>query len=163
MTTLSAPQTDVSLLRRASYVLVAKNAVKENPFIGTGPGTFPLIYQYSTFASAFAEDSSGYARSAHNTYLEVVVGTGILGLGVFFIIIIWAFIHLYRIHKHLKNDDVIQAALVRSIAWSLVAFLTALMFSSQLYHKYIWLLLGLSFVVDHIPVVTTSKDEIASP
>lgn len=150
ITTLSAPQTDTSLQRRASYVVVAKDAVKQNPVIGTGPGTFPFIYERSIFASAFAEDATGYARSAHNTYLEVVVGTGVLGLLIFIAAIIYAFGDLYRAHRRFKRDHPRTAALIRSTAWAFMAFLMALLFASQLYHKYVWLFIGLATAANRI-------------
>lgn len=150
LASLSAPQIDTSLQRRASYFVVAKAAVKKHPVIGTGPGTFPFIYQHSSFAAAFAEDATGYARSAHNTYLEVVVGTGLIGLIFFLSIILYAFTELYRAHKRVKLSDPHLAALIRSIAWAFIAFLMALMFSSQIFHKYIWLLIGLSVIAGRV-------------
>jgi O-antigen ligase len=84
MVTLFQPSEDGSLQRRASYIRVAWESVKRDPFLGSGPGTFAYRYAESKYAPAFAENAMDYNRAAHNTYLEILVGQGVLGLTAFF-------------------------------------------------------------------------------
>jgi O-antigen ligase len=162
LSTLTSPQTDTSLLRRSSYLLAAKDAIGKNPFIGAGPGTFPLIYQQSSYASAFAESAFDYARSAHNTYLEVAVGTGGTGRVLFFGLLFSAFAALYRAHNQAKSDDPAKAAFIRTIGWAFLAFLLALVFVSQLYHKYIWLLFGMALASNRMTVNHPLEEKVFS-
>ena len=147
MQTLNTPQTDSAIQRRASYIYVAWEAFKKNPILGSGPGSFPLIYQNSLYATALGTEESGYARAAHNAYLEVLVGTGLLGLVLFGTILIYAFRGLYIAQRKLKQAGrLIDSAYIRSIGYSLSSFLASLLFLSGPYRKYVWLLVGLSIV-----------------
>ena len=146
MTTLTSPQTDLSLMRRASYITVAMEAVKASPVLGSGPGCFPLIYQNSIYASAFYSGKSGEtgARAAHNTFLEIVAGTGILGLTIFLSTVFLCFKYLYVAQSRCKQWNKFEAAYIRALGYSFISFLVSFLFLSDLYHKYIWLFLGLS-------------------
>jgi len=158
MKTLSIPQVDISLSRRVSYIYVSWEAFKKNPLLGSGPGTFPMIYRNSLYATAFGTEESGYARAAHNTYLEVLVGTGLLGLILFCSILGYAFRCLYIAQKRFKQAGrFIDAAYIRSISYSLFSFLTSILFLSNLYHKYIWFLLGLSIIALKLTEERTSE------
>ncbi len=45
---------DESLGRRASYIVVGSQMIRENPILGSGPGTFPLHYAPTGYAKAFS-------------------------------------------------------------------------------------------------------------
>jgi O-antigen ligase len=58
---------------------------KHYPLVGTGLGNFLVVYpQYAGFSPKF----HGFVRSPHNTYLNVLVDLGILGLVLFLIAIV---------------------------------------------------------------------------
>lgn len=151
MQTLLTPQADTSLTRRASYIQVAKEAVVYDPVIGSGPGSFPQIYMNSIYATALATKASGFVRAAHNTYLEIVVGTGFLGLGLFLYTLFIGIKNFFNTQKHLKTlEKYSEASYVRALAYSFISLLFSFMFLSAVYRKYLWLFLGLSAVVAYI-------------
>ena len=58
---------------------------KHYPWVGTGLGNFVIVYQqYAGYSPKF----HGFARNPHNTYLDVLVELGILGLVLFLIAIV---------------------------------------------------------------------------
>jgi O-antigen ligase len=68
--------------------LVGLEVIKRYPVIGTGLENFSVAYgQVAGYAHVFP--SHGYAREAHNTYLEVWGDMGVVGL-VFFIAAVWS-------------------------------------------------------------------------
>ena len=146
MRSLSTPQIDMSLMRRASYIQVAKKAIMHKPFIGSGPDTFPALYEKSMYSIAFYTKQSGYTRAAHNTYLEIVVGCGILGLAFFLYTLCLSLRYFYKVQYNLRFYDEKQAAYVRSLAYSFISILFSFLFLSAVYLKYLWLFLGLSAV-----------------
>jgi putative inorganic carbon (HCO3(-)) transporter len=92
----SVSRADESIGARMSYLYIGWHAFKENPILGAGPGTFKEIYSRTPYALQFHEpatsdeplSSKSFRRYAHNTYVEVLVGTGLLGLAAFCTIII---------------------------------------------------------------------------
>jgi len=150
MASITSPQTDLSLSRRASYLKVTWDAIKKNPLIGWGPGAFPYIYRNSSYAVAFATKESGYARKAHNTYLEVIVGTGTLGLALFLSTLFLSFRGFYKSQKLFRNLTNIDSGLIRAFIYSFLSLCLAIVFLSSLYHKYIWLFIGLSAAAENI-------------
>lgn len=77
--TLLADEQDVSLRRRTAYIKVGLDSFMENPIFGTGTGTFPKIWVKSKEVLYFKITE----RPTHNTYLDVLVSTGIIGLLIF--------------------------------------------------------------------------------
>lgn len=151
MQTLMTPQADLSLTRRASYIQVAKEAVIYDPLIGSGPGTFPFIYMNSRYAAALATKASGFARAAHNTYLEILVGTGFIGLALFLSALFSGIKTFFSTQKYLKRRaKYCDASYVRALAYSSISLFFSFLFLSGVYRKYLWLFLGLSVVVAHL-------------
>lgn len=66
--------------------------IKDRPLLGTGIGTFKL--NYFDYQAEFLKDNPEYtkywthAREAHNEYLQMAAEIGIVGLGIFLLIII---------------------------------------------------------------------------
>jgi O-antigen ligase len=139
---------DFSLDRRLSYLFVARDAFLEKPLIGWGTGTFMHIYEQSDEVRAFFREGYTNRRKAHNTYLEFLIGSGIIGLGLFILMITAALrnfnqaIHAFQLAGETK--PAIQTATFRTAFLSLLLFL--LLFS-DIYHKYLLLSLGVSCAV----------------
>lgn len=148
--TLAQPGVDRSLQRRGSYYFVAMDSLKQDFLLGAGPGTFTALYEDSIFSMAFSEDGAEFARSAHNTYLEVLTETGILGLGCLLWTLglsLWTFFSAVRAGPDDRNPD---GAFIKSIGYSMAAFMMSAFFFSNLQHKYIWMFVGLAMVTRRI-------------
>lgn len=83
--------TDAALDRRAAYLEVAGDVLWERPFLGHGTDTFKRLWIDSEQTRWFAMEE----RPAHNTYAEVLVGTGLIGLAAF-LMLLWVTYSNYR-------------------------------------------------------------------
>lgn len=138
---------DASLNRRASYVGVAMAAIVEHPVVGSGPNVFQELYQQSDVTRMFTAHHERRKRRAHNTYLEVLVGTGVIGLGLFLAIYYTALRDLGRAQAAFAAGGAPLTADLMA-CWRIGFFLLAvfLFTASDLYHKYVLLTLGVSQV-----------------
>ncbi|KAA8740720.1 O-antigen ligase family protein [Pseudomonas koreensis] len=141
---------DESLGRRASYIVVGGQMIRENPLLGSGPGTFPLHYATTGYAKAFSANRKigDLYRRAHNTYLEIfselgipagLLFVGMLGLGLYNLIRARAAWMLRR--------DWQQADLMTHLGVSFLSLTLFLMFLSAPNQKYLWIMLALTSVL----------------
>jgi len=137
---------DSSLKRRTAYIEIGWESFLRSPLLGTGPGTFKDIYPFSQKAAEFKSDrESQLRRHAHNGYLELLVGTGILGLAVFLIILLKALRKFTRSkRRYLKLGQEELASLTGCYRASLVSLILYLTVGSIIYHKQLLLALALS-------------------
>ncbi|MBY5923321.1 O-antigen ligase family protein [Ferrimonas balearica] len=132
---------DKSLSRRSSYLVVGWDSFKEAPLLGHGPGTFPERYVRSEEAKTFSRKGKSDRRFAHNSYVEVLVGSGLLGFMLFLAI-------QYRGYQDLRTSERLwqarqqweQADLVASYRIMFITLLAYLTIFSDTHHKY-WLLI----------------------
>jgi O-antigen ligase len=141
---------DESLGRRASYIVVGSQMIRENPLLGSGPGTFPLHYATTGYAKAFSANRKigDLYRRAHNTYLEIfselgipagLLFVGMLGLGLYNLI-------RARAAWMLRRDSY-QADLMTHMGVSFLSLTLFLMFLSAPNQKYVWIMLALTSVL----------------
>lgn len=143
---------DESISSRRSYLEVGWGIVRANPVLGIGPDGFRFTYarthhgmersQWAPFPSDPGE------RYAHNTYMEVVAGTGLLGLAAFGAGIALALrnfqiaISLWRL-----RGDTEMESLARAYRLSFCVVLLGFLVLSVPYLKYFWMCLALSEVL----------------
>ncbi|KWT82979.1 O-antigen ligase family protein [Candidatus Magnetominusculus xianensis] len=144
---IANPQADVSIDRRSTYLVVGLESFYRHPIIGTGLGTFRDIYSESTYARKFAKEGSTNRRYAHNTYLEYLVGTGILGAVLFVCLIVMAARNYIDARKNfLSKGDFEGASFAGTYLFSFVVLMIYLFIYSDPFHKFLLLSLGLSQV-----------------
>ncbi len=138
---------DRSLGRRTSYVVVGMRLFGEHPLFGAGPGCFPVYYSQSGFATAFSEGMSDpeIFRRAHNTYLELLAETGIVGFGAFALLAVAGLLNFHRARlQALKQGDKEHGNEIAHMGATYFALVIFLLFLSATQHKYFWILLALS-------------------
>ena len=140
--------TDKSMGRRTSYLYVAWDSFKENPILGTGPGTFPDIYATTDYARKFTSPNKSPRRFAHNSYLEIMVGSGLLGLLTFLFSMGSAFINFFQAQaKFFRAGDLKATALVKTFKISFTGLCIYLMVFSEPLHKHLLVMLVMSQVM----------------
>jgi putative inorganic carbon (HCO3(-)) transporter len=146
-------RSDESIGARMSYLYVGWHAFKEKPLLGAGPGTFKEIYSGTPYALQFHETTAGeeplssksFRRYAHNTYMEVLVGTGLLGLAVFLAILILTLKNFQTAKNNFKlSGKKDMASLVGAYRISFISILSYFFLISAIQHKYFWIALALS-------------------
>jgi O-antigen ligase len=138
-------ETDPSISRRVSYLQAAWEPFRERPLLGAGPGTFSELYSQSLYGAKFGSAATNYRRDAHNTYVEVLIGSGLAGLACFLALVARALANFRGAVRRFKEaGDRADELLTRSYLIIFVTTLVFLLFISNLYMKYFWILLALS-------------------
>jgi O-antigen ligase len=152
---------DQSVRARATEMRAALLAVESHPFLGLGPGGFPLHYQeYALQVGGEVHEHVKFGpdkgqepeRQAHDLYLSVATDNGGIGLVVFLAIIFVTMRSLLRARREsLAAEDASTAALASGYVLAILGFMTAGIFLSLAYERYYWLLLALATALVRAP------------
>ncbi|MBA3009089.1 MAG: O-antigen ligase family protein [Desulfobacula sp.] len=155
---LLSEEQDTSIQRRTAYIKVGIQSFFDHPLLGTGTFTFPQVWLDSreTLFFKMAE------RGAHNTYLDTLVGMGIIGLMIFLGL-------LSRIFRDfitaIQNFDLVNDLDMKDMASAyLVSFLTVLAYcllKTLIDHKFFILSISISQVLYFIS--KNKKDRLYGP
>ena len=99
-TLVSDNSQDKSLDRRSSYVKVAIDAIEDRPLIGWGTDVFKKVWVRSEETRWFKMEE----RPAHNTYLEVAVGSGFTGLIIFLLLMAQTYFNFHSAEKAIDES-----------------------------------------------------------
>jgi O-antigen ligase len=160
---ITQTSSDISIARRLSYTGIAWKSFKEHPILGTGPGSFPEVYAHS--GTPYKYVSEDYRRAAHNVYLEILVGTGILGLASFLIILLASLKDIFRARKRLilkgpKN----LLSLFDAYLLSFISLLVFFYMISLLYNKYLWMMIAMAYIMTAlVEKIETASQEPDTP
>jgi O-antigen ligase len=128
---------DPTLFRRTTYLAIGLDLFQQSPLWGIGPGNFP--YHYVGDEYRFMPGRTPVMRELHNTYLDVAVELGAIGLALFLVMVGTAVAEVRRAFSTQQQ----AAALALMLA--LVGLLVASFFMPNKDMRYLWLLLGLAF------------------
>ena len=134
---------EASTERRSTYTPYAIQLFLEKPVIGLGLGGFAKSYSQSEYR--FLRGEEDVRRVAHNMYLEFAVGTGLLGLIPFIMLLVSTMLGLQRAIREAPSS--LYRDMAQTIQASLLTFLLVGFFSSSQYDKPLWLLISLAVVV----------------
>jgi len=152
---------DLPMRRRASYLLAAREMVADRPIFGSGPDTFSLLYPQTELGRGFRRKGETGERDAHNTYVEVLVGSGILGLTAFLALLFYCLRSFIQAQKAFLASGRAQMALL-TVAYriSYLTLLIYLLIFSEVTHKYLLLALAVSQIALRLSQ-SPSKPEMA--
>ncbi len=139
---------DFPMRRRASYLAVTPELVADRPLLGSGPDTFAPRYAETETGRSFKRKSDKSAkRDAHNTYIEVLVGSGIIGLVLFLSILIYSLKSFNLAQRQFSAKGWSQMALLTTAyRTSYLTLLVYLLILSEVNHKYLLVSLAVSQV-----------------
>jgi O-antigen ligase len=145
-----------STSRRTTYMLFGLEVIQENPILGIGLDSFSSAYAQSEY-QYMGSDSDG--RIAHNTYLEFLVGTGVLGFLIFTGLIAVSLNSSMIIGRDYQRDFI--RLLGRGLFAGIVGYFTVAFFLSQQYEKTLWLLFAFVVLVQRFYKQTPAQRETA--
>jgi putative inorganic carbon (hco3(-)) transporter len=142
---------DESTRSRTTEMLSAGLAFLDHPLLGVGPGAFPDYYQrYARrIGIEVRETQSGPdkgelpRRESHDIVLGVAADLGLAGLAVFGGVIVLTVRGLLRARRRAGPE---LANVADSLLLALVAYLTAGLFLTLAFERYLWLLVALAGV-----------------
>lgn len=126
----------------------------ENPVIGLGLDCF----------ASYSGRKWGIWFPPHNTYLQVLSETGIVGFTLLFMIIIYTFKNLLEARKYLKKYQ-IKAPFIEYSIYSVSSYyfiyIIVSIFGIELYNNFWWITGGLSIVI--LRIVKIKTENIKAP
>ena len=143
----------MSTYNRAGIIYSSLNSIYENPFIGRGLGStvgqkFPND-QYALFSREAQkmgkkldiDIGKTFGRETHNTFLQVAVDLGLIGLFLYFILLfmIWKKRMLYE----KLADNYLLSLYGNGIITAFVFLTICSIFSSVFFVKQTWVIIGL--------------------
>lgn len=136
--------TEHSTERRVSYIVFGAQLVSEQPILGAGYRTFSRLYPQSEFAffDNPLTDTQRF-RIAHNTYLELTVGIGFLGLAIYLLLFVVAIRDLNRVVRQAERGTLLWAA-GSAFQLGLISLMITSAFLSIEHFKITWVSIALS-------------------
>ena len=136
---------DNAVGRRITYLIVGWREFIKAPFLGHGTGTFRELYSKTIYAAKYARKGHTLRRYAHNTYLEILIGTGITGLIIFLLVLRRAFKNFWVAAKvFIQNNQKNETEIIYAYIFSFASVSLYLLIFSDIYHKYMLLSIALS-------------------
>jgi O-antigen ligase len=132
---------------RTDIWTVAWRMVQDQPVTGVGVGNFQTAsIHYLLQPGAILRDEFIVDRPqiTHNSYLNVLAETGVVGLTLFCVILAAGFIACWRAADEFRRrGDPFLEACARAVSLALIALFVADVFASDQLNKELWVLLGL--------------------
>ena len=97
------PRSEQSVEARIQPALDAITIVRDHPWLGTGGGTFYLVYM------AYQPNWEGFYNHAHNDYLEIAADTGLVGLALLLAITLLSLRSAIRLMRN-RSHPVLRSA-----------------------------------------------------
>jgi len=150
-------------VQRMAFWQTALAMWEAHPWVGVGPGNYPVAYGQYHVHPAFSEPLAGHP---HNFYLQLLAEAGIIGLAAYLLLWVWAFVVALRALRCLPSDAHFWRAVTIGALGVFVAVLVHTLFDNLYVHGmnvYLGLMLGLiaaSREVSHVhhPGVLSEKE-----
>lgn len=171
ITTLSQGTEESTADLRMYYWKMGWKMFLSNPVIGVGPGNYP--WRISEFEPPEGHIGRSHAsRPAHSLYLTLLPELGIVGVGLYFMMIL-AFLRSRKYvlltcneSPHLLASSGVQPEVIRNAMYSIdgamISYFSTGAFLSVLYYPYFWTFIGLTTAF-HIRIMDLSKIAITDP
>lgn len=135
-----------SINRRWTYQVLGMQLFQKHPVLGIGLDGFAAAYGRSVYR--FLQDTH-VERVAHNTYLEIAVGVGLVGLVPLLGLLITSMLDARKVAQKAARPSGLTA-IAKGLFASLGGFLVACVFLSEPYEKTLWLLVALVVVAHQL-------------
>jgi tetratricopeptide (TPR) repeat protein/O-antigen ligase len=106
-----------SLSPRLDAMAAGGEMFRDRPLLGTGPGTYGLIY------SQYSGSHPIEAVHSHNGYLQTAVDLGVAGVGVMVIVAVAAGVALWRGYRRVSSQGLADGGLLVACGASIAGFL----------------------------------------
>jgi len=134
MSTITNVQADRtgSAQERIADMIIAGKTILANPIVGAGMGMNMLVMR----------EARGGWLGVHNVYLEHALDLGLIGLGIF-LVLLWSCLRATaQTQEHASSPELFFLA--QGLQISLIAYATAALFHPVSYHYYFYYIAGLA-------------------
>ena len=141
-----ASASDVSVRNRAGENLAALHMFLDHPYLGVGPGNYPVLY--TKYSETVGLDPRNEARPPHNLYLEALAETGVVGTLLLLALIGRALRGAWRARGALPGRD---GLLCEGVFVALVGYMiNGFFLHPSAYSRYLWLTIGFGLVCERL-------------
>jgi O-antigen ligase len=139
-----AQTTEHSTDRRLSYQTFGLGLLAESPLLGTGYRTFSLLYPSSDFAQLDNPMTGNQRfRVAHNSFLEVASGAGLIGLTLYVLIFLFSWLALFRVRRQFKRGTLLWGA-ASAFELGMISLAITSLFLSIEHFQMTWFVIAMS-------------------
>ena len=153
---VAAADEEGSAEQRYEIWKVARLIIREHPVAGVGLGAYPMAHNLASRQPQFNPTAWG-RRDTHSTYLNVAAETGLIGLVIFVVSYLAAFVSVESTRRKLKALRPHTAQILYAMEVGGIGFFVAAVFGSMAH---------VSFLVLHVvtmwSVAELMKGEVAS-
>jgi O-antigen ligase len=136
---------------RKELLKLSVTTALRHPFLGIGPGCFPLLA------------NAGW-KVAHNAYTELAAESGIPALVLFIMALLAAFKNIVQIRKSRQHQEDPEFRLIASALWAgLAAYMTGSFFASTEYNLYPYFVIGYTCAMVRITGVPLPEEDKEIP
>ena len=134
---------DKTSVQRLEYWKAGMHMIGEHPVLGIGFFNFPLVFKIEHPNELF----DGVAQLPHNIFIQVGTDAGILGLGIFLILIyrnLKAAKDIQRACQENKDAPAFASSVARGLTTAAWGFVVAGQFVTVAYYPFFWINLALT-------------------
>jgi putative inorganic carbon (hco3(-)) transporter len=141
--------TDETSIQRLNYWKAGLKMIENHPVLGVGYFNFPAVY------AAYAPDKlwHGTAQLPHNIFIQVGTDAGLIGLGIFVMLIYRNLKGARDIRRACKGNPeapAFAAAVAKGLALTTWGFVIAGQFNTVSYYPFLWINLALTVSLANI-------------
>ena len=145
MSTENSTEADGAIRGRATEMLAAFNVFMDHPLIGVGPGHYAPHYSIDFQSNPdIAFRHIPRTRRAHSLYLELAAETGIVGLGIFLLMVGSLMRQLWQFRSRFRDQLPELEMLATGVFLGLTAYMTTGLFLHLSFQRYFWIFLELA-------------------
>ncbi len=139
--------------RRETYQIYGWQLWQQHPILGIGLDGFTEAYTHSDYRFL---QKNRTKRVAHNTYLEIAVGTGLLGLIPFISLFALSLFKTWK-YSGFRNRYPYLASISAGLFAAQGGYFLGILFGSRQYEKTLWLLIALVVVIQNIATMAQRR------
>jgi putative inorganic carbon (hco3(-)) transporter len=149
--------TDETSIQRLNYWTAGLKMIENHPVLGVGYFNFPAVYpEYSSYLW------HGRAQLPHNIFIQVGTDAGLIGLGIFLVLIyrnLKAASDIRRICKLNPEAPAFAASVAKGLTLATWGFVIAGQFNTVSYYPFLWI--NLAFTVSLANIVRRAVERPA--
>jgi len=141
VSTVKTYEEDAAAMARIATWKAGINMVKDHPIIGVGAGNFNFLFTY--YCPPELSKYGGNWISIHNMFLQIFSETGLVGGGLFVLVIFSSLLSvssMNRRNKYLPKEKRVDLAIPNVLRVSLLGFCGAGFFLPGAYYSYIYVI-----------------------
>lgn len=136
---------------RINYWKAAGRMYLDNPINGVGAGNGPI--RMPEYVQGFRSSATQWGRTFHGTLPQVLAELGTLGMGLYILMVIYAFRTILGVRKRaVLDDNESMITIADALTGALIGYMVSATFLSTAYYPQLWTLFVFAIVLKYLPL-----------